>query len=218
MTMKRLIPLSGAIFVALWIVAVFALNGEGTPEAGATADEVVSFYDAHMWQQTAVAFLLAVSVPFLVLFAASVSRAWPARDAEGAGIWHQVLVGGGILGGATVLASATVHFSIPNGVDEGIPATALQTLNVLDNNFWVGFNAGLGVMMLGAAGVVLSRSGERRWLGWTALVLGIALFIPFADFFALLLTALWIVVTGVALARASRETPTMTHPQAAHQS
>lgn len=218
MDMKRLIPLSGAIFVGLWIVAVFALNGEGTPEAGATAEEVVTFYDAHMWQQTVVAFLLAVSVPFLVFFAASVSRAWRSGDVESGGIWHQVLVGGGILAGATVLASATIHFSIPNGVDEGIPAPVLQTLNVLDNNFWVGFNAGLGVMMLGAAGLVLSRVGERRWLGWSALVLGIALFIPFADFFALLLTALWMVVTGVALARTSREVPTVTHPQAAHQS
>lgn len=218
MDMKRLLPLSGAIFVGLWVVAVFALGGEGSPEAGAAADEVVTFYDAHMWQQSVVAFLLAVSVPFLVVFAASVSRAWRAGDAESTGVWHQVLLGGSILAGATVLASATIHFSIPNGVDDGIPASALQALNLLDNNFWVGFNAGLGVMMLGAAGLVLSRVGERRWLGWSALVLGIALFIPFADFFALLLTALWMVVTGVALARASLEAPAVTHPQAAHQS
>lgn len=34
-----------------------------------------------------------------------------------------------------------------------------------------------------------------------ALVLGVAAFIPFADFFALLATLLWIVVTGILLAR-----------------
>jgi hypothetical protein len=55
-------------------------------------------------------------------------------------------------------------------------------------------------MLLGAAGLLLS-AGVLRWLGWIALVLGISPFIPFADFFALLATFLWIVVAGIALAR-----------------
>jgi hypothetical protein len=40
-----------------------------------------------------------------------------------------------------------------------------------------------------------------RPLAWIALMLGIAAFLPFADFFALLATLLWIVVTAVVLAR-----------------
>lgn len=52
-------------------------------------------------------------------------------------------------------------------------------------------------MMLGAAGSLLGTARGYRWLGWAALVLGIALFIPFADFFALLLTLIWIIVTSV---------------------
>jgi hypothetical protein len=55
-------------------------------------------------------------------------------------------------------------------------------------------------MMLGAAGVLLS-AGVLRSLGWTALVLGIVLFVPIAGFFAMFLTAVWIVFTGIALAR-----------------
>ena len=38
-----------------------------------------------------------------------------------------------------------------------------------------------------------------RWLGWAALVLGILLFIPFADFIALLVTLVWILVVSVVL-------------------
>jgi len=67
------------------------------------------------------------------------------------------------------------------------------------------FNPALGVMMLGAAGTLLSRSAGRRWLGWVALFLGIALFIPFADFVALLATGAWIIVTSVLELRSGRQ-------------
>ena len=55
--------------------------------------------------------------------------------------------------------------------------------------------------MLGAAGCLIPSRGAHRWLGWAALVLGIALFFPIADFFAALLAAIWIVVASVVLAR-----------------
>lgn len=71
----------------------------------------------------------------------------------------------------------------------------------LDSDSWVAFNAALGVMMLGAAGCMIP-SGVR-FMGWSALVLGIALFIPFADFFALVLTLVWIIVESVLLYRAA---------------
>ncbi len=37
------------------------------------------------------------------------------------------------------------------------------------------------------------------WLGWLALLLEVALFIPFADFIALIVTLLWIIVVSVML-------------------
>jgi hypothetical protein len=56
--------------------------------------------------------------------------------------------------------------------------------------------------MLAAAGAALTVARLLpRWLGWAALVLGVALFIPFADFFALLLTLIWILVVSVMLGR-----------------
>ena len=72
------------------------------------------------------------------------------------------------------------------------------------------FNTAFGVMRLGAAGVILSGAAPR-WLGWSALVLGIAIFIPFVDFFALLATLLWIVVASVALSR-SEAAPAIVAP------
>jgi len=85
-----------------------------------------------------------------------------------------------------------------------ISPTALEALNSLDANTWMAFNPAFGVMVLAAAGLLLS-AGVMRWLGWSALVLGVAAFIPYADFFALFLTLAWIVVTSVVLARGKPE-------------
>jgi hypothetical protein len=90
------------------------------------------------------------------------------------------------------------------GVDENISPVALQALNTLDGNTWMAFNPAFGVMMVGAAGTLLT-AGVMRPLAWIALVLGVAAFIPFADFFALLATLLWIVVAAVVLARSEPE-------------
>ena len=59
--------------------------------------------------------------------------------------------------------------------------------------------------MLGAAGWLVGRPGRYSGLGWVALVLGIGAFIPFVDFFALLLSLLWIIVTSVMLYRAPQD-------------
>jgi hypothetical protein len=217
MDAKRLTALAGVAFVAVWLVALFGFGGTDSPEGGASAGEVVSFYEQHLWQQATVAFLLAASVPFLLLFAATVARAWSGREAAGGRfLARQLVVGGSILAGGAVLMLAVVHFSLANGADEGVSQAALQTLNVLDANFWVAFNAGLGTMLLGAAGLAIPEARSPTWLGWAALVLGIALFVPFADFFALLLTAVWIVVASVTLSRSSPEPRPTVRVQPAH--
>ena len=82
-----------------------------------------------------------------------------------------------------------------------VSAPALQALNLLLNDSWVFWNAALGVFMLGSAGACLTSGASYRWLGRIAIVLGIALFIPFADFFALLASGLWIIGATVVLTR-----------------
>jgi hypothetical protein len=57
--------------------------------------------------------------------------------------------------------------------------------------------------MLGAAGSLLAHrvSPVRAWI---ALLTGIALFIPFADFIALIVSGLWIITTSIILFRRDR--------------
>ena len=134
-------------------------------------------------------------VPFLVFFGVGVARALSSSGGASA-IWGRVLVAGTIIVAGIALVVALIGFALVDGVEQGIPGDALHALNTLSGSTWVAFNAAFGVMMLGGAGLMIGQAGKVRWLGWVALVLGIALFIPYADFVALLLTPVWIVVVG----------------------
>jgi hypothetical protein len=195
---NRLFPLSGIAFVALVVGAIVGIGGS-TPGADASAAELASFYDDNAVRQGIGTFVLAASVPFLVFFGIGLATAL-ARATGGLTAWGYVLIAGTILVAGSVLLASVAHFALANGGDEKIAPDALQALNSLDGNTWMAFNPAFGVMMLGAAGVLISARVLTS-LGWTALVVGIAAFLPIADFFALLATLIWIVVMSVVLAR-----------------
>jgi hypothetical protein len=198
MDVRRLLPLTGLAFVAIIIVGVAAISGS-TPDTDASPSKVLSYYDAHSTRESVAAFVLAVAAALLATFGVALASAlWPA-EAGRRPLWQRLLVVGSTLTAGVMLVGAFVHFALADGADTGAPENALQALNLLDGDIWVAFNAALGVMMLGAAGSLIPRAGASGWLGWTALVLGVALFIPFADFIALLVAGLWIIVVSVML-------------------
>jgi hypothetical protein len=200
---SKWLPLSGIVFVVLVLVVIIGFSGE-TPGTDDSAAEIASFYDDETVRQGIAAFLLAATVPFLLLFTASLAGIVRPTDVGSREIWRRMMLGGSFILGAVIMVMAMIHFALADGADDVNPA-ALQALNLLDGNFWVAANPALGVMMLGAAGWLLGRVGSYNALGWVALVLGIGLFIPFVDFFALLLSLLWIMVTSVLLYRLPQE-------------
>jgi hypothetical protein len=182
------------------VIAVVGLGGD-TPESKASAADVAAFYGDESARQFIAAFVLAATAPFVVLFASSfASGQWP-DDHHHASVWQRVVVAGSAVTAAASVIAALLHFALADGADQNVSPTALQALNVLDANAWVPFNSGLGVMMLGAAGLLLTGALLPRWLGWLALILGVALFIPWADFIALIISLLWIIAVSVMLYR-----------------
>jgi hypothetical protein len=200
---SRWLPLSGVVFVVLMLVVIVGVSGE-TPSTDDSAAQIASFYDDESVRQGVAAFLLAATVPFLLLFATILAGLATGTDRASREIWRRMLLGGSFILGAIIMVMAMIHFALADGADNVAPA-GLQALNLLDGNFWVAANPALGVMMLGAAGWLLGRIGNYNVLGWVALVLGIALFIPYADFFALLLSLLWIIVTSALLYRSPQQ-------------
>ena len=202
---SRFLPLSGIGFVIL-VIAAFGGLAQDTPGGGDSVAKVRSFYDANSTHQIAAAFVLAAAAPLLVFFGVSLLQAvWPG-DRDRRPFWRVVLAGGNLLAAGAFVLAAFLHFALADiGGKSGISDGALQALNMLDADVWVAFNSCLGVMMLGAAGCLIPRAGALRILGWISLAAGIALYIPFADFIALVATGLWIIVMSVVLFRGQRE-------------
>jgi hypothetical protein len=200
MSSRRLLPLSGIVFVVLVLAGPVALGGS-TPGTSDSPAKVLAFYHAHSTRQGIAAFVLAASVLFLAVFGATLAaRLWP-FDAVRRPLWEIVLIVGTALSSAAIALAAMVHFALSNGGDNSIGGQGMQALNAIDNNSWVAINPSLGVMLVGAAGSILCANWAHRWLGWSAAVLGIALFIPFVDFFALVLSLVWIIITSIVLSR-----------------
>jgi hypothetical protein len=208
----KLLPLSGLAFVALTLVTVVGIGS--TPGTTDSAEEITSFYEGQETRQFIGSFAFAATVPFLVIFAVVLGRSFGRPDREGS-IWSQVTSAGAVLAGGAILVTAAIHFALLDASNQEGARQAAPALVALDGSTWVAYNAGLGVMMIGAAGVVLSSAAGRRWVGWIALALGVALFIPFVDFAALLGTLVWIGIASITLARGATRAALAPAPGAA---
>jgi hypothetical protein len=194
-----MLSLSGVAAVVL-VVGSFAGLGGDTPGSEDSAAKISAYYGSHEWREMIAAFVLAASAPFFVLFA--VTLAASLQD-NGSTIWHRVLTVGSAVAGGAFLVAALIHVALAQTANNDVAGGALQALAGLDESSWVAFNGGLGVLMLGAAGSLLVQ-GTSPVRAWIALVAGIALFIPFADFVALIVSGLWIIATSIILFRRDR--------------
>jgi hypothetical protein len=195
------LSLSGAAAVVL-VVASFAGLGGDTPGSEDSAAQIGAYYDSHEVREMIAAFVLAASAPLFVLFGVGLAISlWPA-DGPRRSIWQGMLAVGGALAGGGFLIAAFIHVALTmTANNDGVAGGGLQALAGLDESSWVAFNSGLGVLMLGAAGALLTRKTSPV-LGWIALIIGIALFIPFADFGGLIASGLWIITVSVKRFRA----------------
>ncbi len=204
MPARQLLTLSGLGSVILLVIA-FAGFSQSTPEPTDSGAAIKEFYVDHSSRQMMAAYLIALAVPFLIIFASTV-RATLAESTGGTStIWHNIFLGGALVAAAGFLVSVCFTFALTSE-PEDFSATTMQALNAIDSASWVGYTGGLGIMLLGAAGAMLPVQSGVRWLGWIALVLGILMFTP-VGFFAFLGSGLWIALASVALTMRLRARP-----------
>jgi hypothetical protein len=193
-TWERLAPLTGLVFVAI-VVAVFATGGS-TPGDHDTARQVQDFYGQHHDKHMTLAFIMAISIPFLLFFV-SILR-YELRRAGGTGQLANAAFAGGVLAAAGFGILAFVHLALADAGDSVKTIGTTQALNVLDNNDFLPMAAGMGVLVLAAGLSTVRHGGLPKWLGWVGVVIGVAAFTP-AGFFAFLLSGIWIVIVSILL-------------------
>jgi hypothetical protein len=196
MVVKRIAPLAGVVFVAISVVAIAILGGN-TPDGTASPATVTSFYMDHHGAQAAAAHILPIGTVFLVVFAAGTYVALPKRRGDLAKLGEIVFLIGAAVTAATLLAAASLHLALTEGVHDKISPVAAQALNAIDNHNDPLF-VGIGILLIGGAVAMIPHRGALRWLGWIALVAGVVTFTPLG-FFAVLVGLLWIIATGIFL-------------------
>jgi hypothetical protein len=197
----RVAPLTGLVAVAL-TVAAFLLFGD-TPDYDASGAEVRIFYDDHRAQLAVSLYLLVLASVFFVFFAAHLARV--IRAVPSGGDWlHRVVFAGGVLIAVGFLVGAALSLALVDLSDKSSASDeALQALNAVNEDFFIPFVGGMGLMLLatGLATVRAAAGPLPRWLSWVALALGVLVFIPWVGFFAFLLAGVWVAVVSVLLAR-----------------
>jgi hypothetical protein len=176
-------------------VLVGFLIGGDTPGGHDSTAKVAAFYVKHRDQQMIVAFIVAIGAAFLPFFASTLRRTldW----AGGTSRLANVAFGGAIIYTTGFFLISTVHLALADSAGK-TPPLVTQTLNSLDNNDFIPVGLGLGIFLLAAGMAAVRYRGLPAWLGWSAVVIGIAAFTP-AGFIAFLAGGLWVFVTSIVM-------------------
>lgn len=199
-TTRWIAALSGVAFVLVTLTA-FVVFGHpsASPKIGSSGATISAFYLAHHGDEEIAAGLLAVVAALLAVFVTFCRTIMPTTNRT----WPALFLGGGLIGSASFLLAAVVHLALANAASHHLNPSALQALNALDINTSLAFTAGMGIMLIGAAGTLIASARALRVAGWVAVPLAIINLTP-AGVALFPLTAIWVVATGILLSRRSQ--------------
>jgi hypothetical protein len=128
---------------------------------------------------------------FFVFFAVAM-----ASRIRGTSAWlANGMVAGSVFGAVGIAALFCVQYVLGDNASY-LTAGSASALNLLDNSFVLPAAAGMCVFgIVGGLAVVASRV-LPRWMGWVLMVIGACSASPLL-FFALLVTAVWVLVAGI---------------------
>jgi hypothetical protein len=196
---SRLAPLTGVLFAVIVLVAVFSDGGE-TPKPSASAAKVMAYYTTHRSEVETGGILFALAFLVLVLFAGAL-RSYLRRTAAAEGLGALVL-GGAILMAAGALAATGIEYGLAHNLHDFTPEAA-KTLNFISTELFLPVLAGAFILAVCAGLAILRGAALPTWMGWVAIVIGIAALIPPASFPALFALLIWTLIASILMYRRS---------------
>jgi hypothetical protein len=204
----RLAPLTGVLFAVVVVVAAF--TGGETPNANASAAKVILYYHAHRSKIETSSLLLAIAFLIFVFFA-GVLRSYLRRTPAVEGVATIMLTGGAIMTVGAALGGG-IEFGLAHNINDLSPAAA-QAVNVISNEIFIPLLAGTFVFSIASGIAILRGAALPKWLGWVAIVMGIAALIPPAFFPMLIVFVIWSAVVSILVYQrgdTATDTPTAT--------
>jgi hypothetical protein len=195
--LERYAPLAGIVFVILIVVA--AIIGGETPDTDDSTLSVVRWWQDNDTSQIWANVIAGWSTIFLVWFAGSLRVALRRTEGE-PGRLSVVSFGGALLMAAGLLCFASFGFAAADVADDvpNVAPAVIQTLSILSTDFFLLVGAGTALFMIGTGVAVVRFGALPTWMGYVAVILGIAAVTP-AGFFAFLASGIWILIASVLL-------------------
>jgi hypothetical protein len=194
--LKRLVPLTGVLFVVL-VFASFLIEGE-PPSADERPREIVEFYSDNEGQTIFAALLASLGAVALIFFAASVRRAMR-RGEQAMGVLSMATLAGGAVAATGIATDSALRFALADKADE-ISPVAVQSLHAFWEAFFFPMVVGIGTLILALSLGALRTRLIPVWLAWIGILIFVVFFTP-AGFVAFLVSALWIIVVSILLWR-----------------
>jgi hypothetical protein len=190
---SRLAPLTGVLFGVIVLGAVFT-NSSETPKPSASAAKVVTFYTEHRSEVETSGILFAIAFLVLVLFAGAL-RSYLRRTPAAEGLGALVLAGAVIMAVGAIGATG-LEYGLAHNLHNLTPEAA-KTVNFISTELFLPVLAGAFVFAVCSGLAILRGAALPKWLGWVAIVLGIAAIVPPASFPALLGFLIWSIVVSI---------------------
>jgi hypothetical protein len=188
--LTRWAPLAGVL--AGLLVGRGGLLRANPPGDSATGGQVIAWYAAHQKADVFSDLAGMLGLVFLVIFAAVVPRY--VRHGER---W----IANGALAGAACAAAGfaalrAFDLVLATDVKDLTPASA-QTLNLLQNDFFVPAVVGFAVFGILGGLAVVAGGVMRKWMGWLAFAFGVIVLVPPLSAYVITLIMLWLIVAGI---------------------
>ena len=189
-----LLPLAGIVFIALMIIG-FLIGGD-PPDATHSPQKIAEFYLDNKDKVQIAVLILSLGLVFLLVFGSYLKSVLDGGEGE-SGVLPRVAYTGLVIFAVGGAIDGTILIAISEAVKD-IDPTQVQTLQAFWDNDWVPMGLGTTLFTLASGlSIVLHRS-LPLWLGWIALVIGVAGLTP-VGWAAFPATGLWIIVTSVLL-------------------
>jgi hypothetical protein len=199
-----LAALTGVGFLVLVIVGIAVGGGEPPDPSDDSVQEIISFYDDHTDSVWIGSVIQVWAGTFLIFFGGYLRKVLRAAEGEGHMLSAVALAGTVILALAAAI-DATINIALAEAVDsvDDLEPATVQALSVLWSNDFLPFALGAQVFLLASGLSVVRHGALPAWLGWVAIVLGVAAVTP-VGFVAILAGALWIGAVSIMLAMRAR--------------
>jgi hypothetical protein len=198
-----LAPLTGVVFVVLAIIS--ALIGGEPPSADDPVEEIVQHYVDNDGSIMFAAALATLAATVMVFFFGYLRKVLRAAEGEG-GMLSLIAFAGAVILALGVAIDSTISFALAETAEDVEP-TSVQTLQALWDNDFLPFALGSQVLWFATGLSVVLHGALPKWLGWVAIVFGIASVTPIG-FFVFLLGGIWILTVSVMLTMRARAAPT----------